>query len=574
MKRPIKTLGLLITLSSFTFGQQAWREKTLSSNFLISNAMAPIASSDSLAQDQQPETKQDEKHLSKKEKKELKKRRKEEEKRRKEQAKKNEKLRQQETKKQEKQLHDQQKHAAKQQAKEQKQQWKKENEEVVKAQKEEDKRDRKEEGKEIKAAEKHERRNEQRAIASLAKGDRYTIPVTYSASPALLQAQRNVSRSIYSQMPNSHVIVVVNRANQLVLRGSAPTPSLKRRLLGLAMSAAGGYGIVDQLAANLVSSAAGGVTSAAIGGVSDLIHGSESHQDNSGTTYDQQGPPPDSASGAYGPPSPYGPPSDNYGPPRSGSSSRSYAQPVGNGSNAYAPNNTPSPNVGSSKSLMPGSNACVNLNSPQRVLLTGQASSQWDRTRLEQFAQQLAGTNATVLDQLATGAHGGYANGATLQDAPPETILDASDLSGLITPGSVVCVNADNNNALSLTGTVGSSAELANVEQKLQPLIGNGRLIDQLTTGTFAQAGAPEAAPPATAANTAGPAESVVEQALHSIPRLSNVDAAVGATTVRLSGSVETDEDRQVARGIAQQYAPGRSIVDALTVTAREQAVQ
>lgn len=573
MRRPLKTLGLLVTLSSFALGQQAWREKGHSWNSLVAHAVAPIASNNSLAQDQQPETKQDEKHLSKKEKKELKKQRKEEEKRRKEEAKKDEKRRKEEAKKQDKEFREQQKREAKEQAKENKRGLKKQNEEMAKAQDREEKRERKEQASEIKSAEKHERRDDQRAIASITKGARYTIPVSYTASPALLQAQRNVSRSIYSQLPNSHVIVLVDKAGQLVLRGSAPTPSFKRRLLGLAMSAAGGYGIVDQLAANVVGSAAGSVTSAAIGGVSDLIHGSGSRQD-SGAPYDQQGPPPDSASGAYGPPSPYGPPPSNGGPPPADGASGLNAPPADNGSNPYAPpNGSPSPDDGSNSGLRAGSNACVNVSNSHQASLTGQAGSQLDRDRLEQFAQQLAGTNATVLDQLATRANGAYANAGNPQDLPPETILNAADLTGLVTPGSVVCVNADNSNAVYLTGTVGSSAELASVEQRLQPLLGDARLVDQLTTGTLTSRG-PEASPTATPANTGGSAESEVKQALHSIPRLSNVDAAVGSTTVRLSGSVETPEDEQVAREIAQQYAPGKSVIDSLTVTGREQAVQ
>ncbi len=102
------------------------------------------------------------------------------------------------------------------------------------------------------------------------------IPVSHSAPPDALRAQRRVSRAIYSQMPNSNVMVFINNNNQIVLRGSAPSPSFRDRLLQLAGAAAGGYSIVDQLASDAVSSAAGAATSAAIGGVGDLIHGSGS----------------------------------------------------------------------------------------------------------------------------------------------------------------------------------------------------------------------------------------------------------------------------------------------------------
>lgn len=579
MNRHVKTLGLLVTLSSLAFGQQAWRTyKGQSWNFVVAHPLRSISTGPE-AQDQQSETKADDKHLSKKEKKELKKQRKEEEKRRKKEAKEQEKqLRDQqkraikeqaeeqkrEAKEQEKQLRDQQKRAAERQAKEQKEELKKGKNEVAQAQKEENKREHKEVSKETEKAQKRERRSEERAVASSAKGDRYTIPVSYGATPALLQAQRNVSRSIYSQMPNSHVIVVVNKANQLVLRGSAPTPSFKRRLLGLAMSAAGGYGVVDQLAANMVGSAAGGVTSAAIGGVADLIHGSGSRPDNS-SPYDQQGPPPENG---YGSPSAYRRPPDDNGPPPADSYSSSNTPSTNNGYGARGAN------ASSNNGLMPGSNACVNVSNIHQVLLTGQTASRLDRSRLAQFALQLAGTNATVLDQLATRANGSLEGTINPQEDLPETILNANALTGLVTPGSVVCVNADSDNALLLTGTVGSSAELASVERSLQALVGNARLVDQLTTGKLDDTQARGAVSPATTRNTARPGGSEVEQALHSIPRLSNVDAEVSGGTVRLSGSVDNLEDAQVAQEIARQYAPGRSVIDALTVTRREQAIQ
>ncbi len=575
MNRYWKTLGFVIMLSGLVLGQQqgSLLRKGISSG-MVKMALGPswpVAAGFTI-QEQEPEARAENKHLSKKEKKELKKRRKEEEKRRKKEA-----------KNQEKQLKEQQKREAKERDKE----LKRENKQVATAQKKENARERKEEAKEIKTAEKREAHREREAVASAGtpprmrkEPERYTIPVAYSAASGVLEAQRNVSRSIYSQMPSSHVIVLVNNANQLVLRGSAPGPSMKSRLLHLATAAAGGYGIVDQLAANAVGSAASGVTSAAIGGVSDLIHGSGSRQDNSGNYNGQQGPPPDN--GAYGPPpGVYGPPPDNtqgnYGPPPDNGSS-SYGPPSGGyGSNASAAEPYSASNGPSGNGLMQGSNACVNVYSNSQVLLTGQAGSQVDAERLLQFAQQLGGSNATVLNQLATRTNGTFQNAALV----PEMIFDANRLSSMVTAGSVVCVNVDNANAMLLTGTVGSPAELTKVEQTMQPLLGTSRLMDQLTTGTLrasrpnADTSAENNPPLSPRDNAQGPAAaSQVEQALHSIPELSNVDAEVVASEVRLSGSVDTPEAERVAREIAQQYAPGRSIVDNLSVTKREQAVQ
>ncbi len=569
MNRHVKTLALLVILSGFAFCQRPWREKPDQSwNPMTAGSLAAMASPGIRAQEQQPDTRQNEKHLSKKEKKELKKRRKEEEKQRKKEA-----------KEQEKQLREQQKRKAKEDTKEQKRELKKQNQAMAREQDKEDKRERKEQKKEMKSAERKELRAEHGALMSAAKprDDLYTIPVSREVAPGLLQAQRRVSRSIYSQIPHSHVIVLVNNANQIVLRGSAPTPSFKRRLLGLALSAAGGYGIVDQLAANMVGTAAGGVTSATIGGVSDLIHGSGSRRDNYGGYYDQQGPPFDNSPGAYGPPSPYGPPDrygspsrDNaYGPP--GENTPNPNAPPPNGS-SYTHTSASEQSASSKEGLTPGSNACVNLSGGREVLVTGQTASQVDKERLQQFAQLLGGTNATVIDQLATRTENVNPGAGTASYAlMPETILDANALGGLVTPGSVVCVNV-NNNSLLLTGTVGSTGELANVEHALQPLLGNEHLVDQLTTGTLTGSAAPQ--DNASSGGGAGVAESEVEQALHSIPRLSNIDATVSAISVRLSGSVETAEDEQVALGIARQYAPGRSIIDNMTVTHSETAPQ
>ena len=60
-----------------------------------------------------------------------------------------------------------------------------------------------------------------------------------------------------------------------------------------------------------------------------------------------------------------------------------------------------------------------------------------------------------------------------------------------------------------------------------------------------------------------------VEQALHSVPRLSNVNVQVTADGVQLSGSVDTTQDDQMAADLARQYAPGRPVADNLAVANR-----
>jgi osmotically-inducible protein OsmY len=91
----------------------------------------------------------------------------------------------------------------------------------------------------------------------------------------------------------------------------------------------------------------------------------------------------------------------------------------------------------------------------------------------------------------------------------------------------MVCVSAAENGEVLLTGTVGSPADMDKVESA-GLLFGGYRLVDQLTTGAFGGE---------TAANDNSPSaiESRVEQALHSLPRLSSVDANYGGAIVRIS---------------------------------------
>ncbi len=230
------------------------------------------------------------------------------------------------------------------------------------------------------------------------------------------------------------------------------------------------------------------------------------------------------------------------------------------------------------------------------MLLTGQATSQGDADLMRQFAQQLGGSSATLIDQLAT-----RSNGVISNTAPPTATTNSQTYApaGVVTPGSVVCVNVDNHNELLLTGTVGSPAELAAVENSAQPLAGGARLVDQLTIGTVATASSagatggmtgvatnnntqgarpPESGaaiatssqPTGTPAATAGnpTVQNDLEQALHSLPRLSNVDAEVTAGSVRLFGSVSSSADDQAARDVARQYAPAYEVIDNVTVSA------
>ena len=59
-----------------------------------------------------------------------------------------------------------------------------------------------------------------------------------------------------------------------------------------------------------------------------------------------------------------------------------------------------------------------------------------------------------------------------------------------------------------------------------------------------------------------------MKQALHSLPRLSNVDADVTDTAVLLRGSVSTQQDREIARDIAFANVNGRNLIDDLTISA------
>ncbi len=167
--------------------------------------------------------------------------------------------------------------------------------------------------------------------------------------------------------------------------------------------------------------------------------------------------------------------------------------------------------------------------------------------------------------------------GAT-SETPSE--VNPTEPAVTLTPGSNVCVNVSNSNEVLLTGTVASGTELSAAERAAQPLVAGARLTDQLTIGTVNSgtaaantggAGAPSAQPSASAASNAGTstADSELEIALHSVPRLSNVDAAVTTDSVRLTGTVNTSQDDQMARDVARQHAPGRSIVDNVTVAGR-----
>lgn len=236
------------------------------------------------------------------------------------------------------------------------------------------------------------------------------------------------------------------------------------------------------------------------------------------------------------------------------------------------------------------------------MFLTGETSSQADAERLRQFARQLGGTNANFIDQLGTRSNGGmssmHSNESTPSSAGASPSFPAPSPDAIVTPGSVVCLGADNYDQVLLTGTVGSPAEFAKVEESVQPILGDDRLVDELTTGTVEVAsqastaggtsGTATSANAGSATSAAGSAgtiasssqqvsadasgttlpisQSEVEQALHSIPSLSNVDAQVTASSVRLAGSVHTADDKQMARDIARQYAPNRDVIDDVTL--------
>jgi len=474
--------------------------------------------------------------LSKKDRKRLEK----EEKQAREQQRKEEKhVQEKQTKEQRKKYKEEEKEVAKQRKRE----LKEEEKQVASAQKKDGKYERKEAQREQKAEvrdmDKHIAREEKASIAAVPRHAYVSrIPISTTAPPRLLLAQRDVSRAIYSQLPRSNVRVLLNGGNQIVLSGPAPSPSWRQRLLQLAVGAAQGYSVVDQLAANLVGDAAGAATSAAMGGVSDLIHGSGGK--NSG---------PESASA---PP----PGSVAQTPPDSQQALPNRDAEVGAGV------------------LDSGSNACVNVSSSRQVMLTGQLASATSADLIRRFAHQVAGPSAVVNDQLAVRTSGVPSAGNAPQDVPGTSgsaeTMNANSQTTAVSPGSTVCVT-ENSGQTFLTGTVGSTAELGAVENAVQPLVGNGRLLDQLTIAGITSAG--QMAPSASAADHATPPaqQNELEQALHSLPQLANVNVQVGSDGVHLSGSVDSTQDDQTASDIVRQYAPGRPVLDNMAVQNRMQ---
>ena len=112
------------------------------------------------------------------------------------------------------------------------------------------------------------------------------------------------------------------------------------------------------------------------------------------------------------------------------------------------------------------------------------------------------------------------------------------------------------------------------MENAVQPLVGNGRLLDQLTIGTVSSGTQIAAASPPANIETTPVQQNEVEQALHSVPRLANVNVQVAADGVHLSGSVDTAQDDQMAADLAREYAPGRAVLDNMTVANRIQPPQ
>ncbi len=538
MKRHFTLAAFVVALAAYSLGEQSYRE----------------------SQDHQDQTAttQPTAKLSKKDRKKLEKEEKKEEKKAREQERKETKdIEKKQTEEQRKQYKEQEKRAAKERKREQKEEEK----QVAAERKKQDKYERKE----AQRAEKEEARNmhrhiehearDQRAAASHVPEPRYAyvprIPVSSTATPGLLLAQRNVSRAIYSQLPSSDVRVLVDGGSQLVLRGSAPSPSWRQRLLQLAMGAASGYSIVDQLASNLIGDAASAATSATIGGVSHLIHGSGGGDGGRESSY---APPPDSSPQSPG-----------------------YSQPG-------LPNADSEPMV---SALDPGSNACVNLSNSDQALLSGQVSSQQSADLIRGFARQLASPSALVSDQLAVRTSGVPAAAGTAQyaassssagtstgNAPTENSPGGTTSPRTVSPGSTVCVT-ENNGEVLLTGTVGSTADLGIAENAVQPLVGSGRLLDHLTISS-ANSGMQAAAYSSPSGVTPAPPsqQSAVEQAMHSIPRLANVNVQVANDGVHLSGSVDTKQDDQTAMEVAREYAPGRPVLDNLAITNRVQPPQ
>ncbi len=536
MKRQVAIAAFVLALVAYLPGQQAYQDSQDHQNQAASQPNVKLS-------------KKDRKKLEKEEKKERDRERKEEK-----------HLDKKRAEEQRKQYKEEEKRAANERKREQNEEEKR----VAAERKKDEKYDRKE----AERAEKTEARDMNRHIEHEARAERASIahaperryvyvpriPVSRSATPGLLLAQRNVSRAIYSQLPNSDVRVLVDGGNQILLRGSAPTPSWRQRLLQLAMGAANGYSVVDQLASNLVGDAASAATSAAIGGVSDLIHGSGGKDNNPETAY---APPPDS---------PAQPPM--------------YSQQA-------LPNSDSEPMV---SALDPGSNACVNLSSASQVLLTGQVSSQPSADLIRRFAHQLANASAVVTDQLAVRTNGApsapnnmpqdsastsSANPAANTNPPASTNPPVStNASTTVSPGSTVCVT-ENNGQILLTGTVGSTVDLDSVESAVQPLVGSGRLLDHLTIAAINSGAQVAASAPSSNTESTPPAEqSEVEQAVHSIPRLANVNVQVAPDGVHLSGSVDTAQDDQMAMDVARQYASGRPVLDNLSIPNRTQAPQ
>ena len=550
MNRHVSVLALLIFLSHFALAQQASRnsQSTISESTVsvpplmllaaLQEQAAPQAPPNSVASD-------DHKHLSRKEKKELKKAR-------------------DQQRKDEKRL-------LKKEAEERKREDKQRQKQIAK----EGKKDRKQHEKEI-ANERHEEhRREQKEQTQVSRDMRKDAPrpsmvgrttsvaaapyrMARFATPRLLRAQRDVGRAIYTQLPASNVAVLLTHAGQIVLRGAAPTAPLHSQLLQLAMGAAGGYPIVDELAASFVGDAASAATSAAIGGVSDLIHGRSN---------------------------------DNGSEPGNSSSDLppEASRPAQNSASAYDSSARAIP-------LDHGSSACANLSNTQ-VLLTGQATSQASADLIRQFARTIASPKANLDDQLIVKTNGMVVAAPPQATTSPTGPENNTRPAAPVTAGSTVCLNASNTGELLLTGTVASPSEVSAVEQAAQPLVAGGRLADQLTIGSLPSTSqvatggttglatestsAADASTPSSTAIASGPVPSTpapsgntaeendVEQALHSIPRLANVDVEVRADAVRLSGTVDTVQDEQMATAIARQHVPGMSVIDNLTVAVR-----
>lgn len=542
MKRHILVAAFVLAVAGCVSAQQVWsKSQPDNSDFPVSGQAAQSSSllqstavQESKIQLETPP--QPSAKLSKKDRKRLEK---QEQKAREQQRKEEERVQKKQAEEQRKQLKDDEERTAKERERELKDQEKRASIERKKEQQyehKEEERAEKKEAHDINRHMEHEARAERAAASSSHHSYLTRIPVLKSAGPGLLLAQRDVSRAIYSQLPHSDVRVLLDSGNQIVLRGSATAPSLRQRLLQLAVGAARGYSVVDQLAANLMGDAASAATSAAIGGVSDLIHGSG----NKNAESDGTSPP----------------------PPVSANQPTAYAQaPPSNGGDGM-------PSI-----LEPGSNACANLSNSNQLVLTGQVGSQPSAELVRGFARKISNPSTTVIDQLAVRSSGASYGGNSPQNAAGATNggLAAGSSLPALSPGSTVCLT-ENDGSLLLTGTVGSTAELGTVEDAVGSLVGPGRLVDQLTIANMNSAAQVAASPlsadePASATQTQSPSvQSEVEQAVHSIPRLAGVDVQVMADGVHLSGSVDTSQDAQSAADLAREYAPGRPVVNSLVV--------